>query len=55
MKETSRRNQLDLGSEGLPFDDYFDAASCSEVMHVYDTDHLLQEIRRTSKMVCKWA
>ncbi len=42
---------LNLDSGPLPFaDGFFDAILCSEVIeHVIDTDHLLEEIRRTLK------
>ncbi|MBI1884957.1 MAG: class I SAM-dependent methyltransferase [Chloroflexi bacterium] len=43
--------QLDIDGHDLPFeDDFFDAAYCGEIIeHLFDTDHLLAEVRRVLK------
>lgn len=42
---------LDLDRDALPFPDgWFDAIYCGEIIeHVFDTDHLLEEVRRVLK------
>jgi methionine biosynthesis protein MetW len=46
-----KAHKLDMEEEGLPFeDDWFDAVFCGEVIeHLFDPDHLLDEIYRVLK------
>lgn len=51
QKKGIKASQLDIDEQDLPFkDNFFDLIFCEEVLeHVFDSDHLLEEIHRVLK------